>query len=123
MKLTESQENERILAISTLSATAAAFEMAAINFNSLFGQKHAAKLKMTNAVNAIRAIRKLSSSSHKITLKESKTLKKETFGAGGLVYEFLQLLALIPDNRVEDMERILEELIKPMTVGAKELLK
>ena len=123
MILTESQENERILAVSTLTVTAAAFEMAAINFNSLFGQKHAAKLKVNNAISAITAIRKLSSSSHKITLKESKTLKKETFGAAGLVYEFLQLLALIPDDRIEDMQRILEQLIKPMTVGAKELLK
>jgi hypothetical protein len=123
MILTESQESERILAVATLTVTAAAFEAATLNFIAFFPQIHRAKFKINSAVNAISQIREISSSSHKITLKESKTLKKETFGAGGLVYEFLQLLALIPDDRVDEMELILKKFIKPMTVGAKELLK
>ena len=45
--------NEQVLAVATLTATAAAFEAAVKNFNSLFPIKHTAKFKLQNAAKAI----------------------------------------------------------------------
>ena len=115
--------NEQVLAVATLTATAAAFEAATKNFIALFPQTHTAKFKIQNAAKAIEQVRKLSHTSHKITLKESKTLKKETFGAGGLIYNFLQLASLVPDSKIDEFNEIVEGLIEPLTEGVQSIIK
>jgi hypothetical protein len=104
-------EDQKTLALSTVIAAAAAFETAALQYRDVFTLVETSKYKINNAIKAISIIRKIVQTSNKLNITESRTMKKETYASGAVVYRLIQLVALVPDDKADEMESILENLL------------
>lgn len=112
---------EKIKAMATLTACVNACHFALQNFIEVSKPVRGIKMRLNSAKNNLKQLRGLLVQSNTLKVEEQRKLRKEFFGTGGAMYEVLELVALLPDNRIDEFLDIMQEVTKPIQEAANEV--
>ena len=116
------EQNEIIKAGATLACLLRATHCALLQFRSLKAVKEKDKLRLKNTALGIENAAKILDGKD-LGIEDRKKLKEQLYGGSAGVYEILELVSLLPDNRIDEFLKIMEHQVAPIRQSLAEAIK
>ena len=116
------EQNEIIKAGATLACLLRATHFALLHFAELKGVDKNDKLKLGYTAKGVDNAAKILNGKS-LGIEDKRKLKQQLYGGSGGVYEILELVSLLPDNRIDEFVDVMQELVAPIRQSLAEAIK